>query len=152
VRYRHASELRAELKRFRRDIGSGRVNTGAVTVSARQPSGYVQGAGTVVAAQRVPRRRWPLAIAGLVVLIAASGVVWFATHRSQPLRPEPKPRRLTANPAGNPAMDAHISPDGKYLAYDDQSGIHLQLIDTGENRTIPSPQNLAGWVCLVALT
>src|SRR5437899_3832396 len=46
-------------------------------------------------------------------------------------------------------MDAHISPDGKYLVYDDQAGIHLQVIDTGENRTIPQPQNLAykvtGW-------
>src|SRR5207249_4126665 len=78
-----------------------------------------------------------------------SGLVWFASHRTPPSPPELKPRRLTANPAGNPAMDAHISPDGKYLVYDDQAGIHLQVIDTGENRTIPQPQNLAykvtGW-------
>src|SRR5205823_4151264 len=70
-------------------------------------------------------------------------------HRATAPRPEPKPRRLTANPAGNPAMDARISPDGKYLAYDDQAGIHLQLIDTGETRTVPEPQGLGyrvtGW-------
>jgi Tol biopolymer transport system component len=71
------------------------------------------------------------------------------THRAPPPRPEPKPRRLTANPAGNPATDAHISPDGKYLAYADQAGIHLQVIDTGETRTIPQPQEVGykvtGW-------
>jgi Tol biopolymer transport system component len=90
-----------------------------------------------------------VALAGLVALIAASGLVWFMTHRAPAPRPEPKPRRLTANPAGNPATDPHISPDGKYLAYADQAGIHLQLIDTGETRTIPQPQGLeykvTGW-------
>jgi len=94
------------------------------------------------------RQRWPLALAGLTALIAVSGLVWFATQRSPP-RPETKPRRLTANPAGNPAMDARISPDGKYLAYADQAGIHLEVIDTGESRTIPQPQGLGykitGW-------
>src|SRR5215813_14358728 len=76
-------------------------------------------------------------------------LVWFATRRLPSPRPEPRPRRLTANPAGNPATDPHISPDGKYLAYADQAGIHLQLIDTGETRTIPQPQGveykITGW-------
>src|SRR5205823_12833919 len=89
-------------------------------------------------------------MAGLFALIAVFSWAWFATHRTQPLRPEPKPRRLTANPAGNPTMDAHISPDGKYLAYDDLAGIHLQVIDTGESRVVPQPRGMAyqitGWL------
>jgi DNA-binding winged helix-turn-helix (wHTH) protein/Tol biopolymer transport system component len=97
----------------------------------------------------VAGQRRPLALAGPVALIAIAGLVWFATHRSRPPQPEPKPRRLTANPAGNPATDAHISPDGKYVAYADRAGIHIQLIDTAEDRTIPRPQALgqdaAGW-------
>src|SRR5437773_1905359 len=40
VRYQHASELRAELKRFRRDTDSGRVIAGTVTASAHQSSAY----------------------------------------------------------------------------------------------------------------
>src|SRR5438094_7619560 len=73
VRYQHASDLRAELKRFRRDTDSGRVIAGAVTASARQPSGYVPEAGTgMAAARRVRGRHWPIAVAGLVVLIAVS--------------------------------------------------------------------------------
>jgi eukaryotic-like serine/threonine-protein kinase len=130
LRYQTAAEIRGDLTRLKRDISSGQSAVGAVV-------------------QPFPRRRWPLALAGLVALVAASGLVWFATRRAPPPRPEPKPRRLTANPAGNPATDAHISPDGKYLAYADQAGIHLQLIDTGETRTIPQPQGVghevAGW-------
>jgi len=95
------------------------------------------------------RRRRLMVSAGLLALIAASGLVWFATHRGPARRPEPKFRRLTANPPGNPVMGARISPDGKYLAYADQAGIRLQLIDTSETRTIPRPQGLgyeiAGW-------
>jgi Tol biopolymer transport system component len=82
---------------------------------------------------------------GLVGLALA----WFATHGTPPPRPEPKPRRLTANPAGNPATHARISPDGKHVAYADQRGIHLQLIDTGETWAIPQPQDagheVTGW-------
>ena len=149
MRYQHASEMRAELKRLKRDTDSGRSPVGASVVPAQ---GRPQGTPLqTVHPQRVPlSRHWPLALTGLVALIAVAGLVWFATHRPPPARPEPKPRRLTANPAGNPATDPHISPDGKYLAYADQAGIHLQLIDTGENRTVPPPQGLGhdvtGWL------
>jgi eukaryotic-like serine/threonine-protein kinase len=147
LRCQLAAEIRADLKRLKRDTDSGRSPVGAGLVPARSSADAVPGlAGHP---QGVPlRQRWPLALAALLALIAASGLVWFATRRAPP-RPEPKPRRLTANPPGNPATDARISPDGKYLAYADQAGIHLQLIDTGETRTIPQPQSLGykvtGW-------
>src|SRR5690348_1062837 len=55
VRYQHASDLRAELKRFRRDTDSGRVIAGALTGSARQLSGDVKEADAGIApAQRDP--------------------------------------------------------------------------------------------------
>jgi len=95
------------------------------------------------------RRRMLTVSAGLLALIAAAGLARFATHRWPAQRAEPKFRRLTANPPGNPVTGARISPDGKFLAYADQAGIRLQLIDTGETRTIPRPQGLgyeiAGW-------
>jgi hypothetical protein len=145
----HAPNLWADsAKRLKRDTDSGRSSVGAPLVPAPSPpSAELVPAGHP---QGLPRRqRWPLALGALVALIAALGLVWFATHRAPPPRTEPKPRRLTANPAGNPATDAHISPDGKYLAYADQAGIQLQLIDTGETRTIPQPQGLeykvTGW-------
>jgi len=144
VRYQHASEIRAELKRVKRETDSGRSSVGTDLVPVPQTRERPQRALLRTGHPRgvALRRHWPLALTGLVGLIAVAGLVWFATHRPPPARPEPKPRRLTANPAGNPATDPHISPDGKYLAYADQAGIHLQLIDTGENRTIPQPQGL----------
>ena len=148
LRCQTAAELRADLKRLKRDTGSGRSAAVSVAVAgaSRSPLEEVYGQD---ARGKPALRRWPLALVGLLALIAASGLVWFATNRVPPLRPEPKPRRLTANPAGNPATDVHISPDGKYLAYADQAGIHLQLIDTGESRTISQPQDVGykvtGW-------
>jgi serine/threonine protein kinase/Tol biopolymer transport system component len=141
LRYQSAADLRSELKRLKRDTDSGRSFVGGSLVPAPSPP-----SAQPVSARRPRgvslRQRWPLALAGLVALIAASGLMWFATHRAPPLRPAPKPRRLTANPAGDPATDAHISPDGKYLAYGDQAGIHFQLIDTVDTRTIARPRGL----------
>ena len=42
--------------------------------------------------------------------------------------------QLTANPPDVPVMSAQISPDGKYLAYADPTGIHVRVIDTGETQ------------------
>jgi serine/threonine protein kinase/DNA-binding winged helix-turn-helix (wHTH) protein len=162
LRYQHAADIRTDLKRLKRDTDSGLSPVRAGTL-APSPSlagigepkslevlpspsgrGWSRGAGPGEGAQR-----WPLALAGLLALIAGSGLVWLLTHRTPPPRPEPKLRRLTANPAGNPATDTHISPDGKYLAYADQQGIHLQLMDSGEARTVPPPQSpgyeVTGW-------
>jgi eukaryotic-like serine/threonine-protein kinase len=141
LRYQSASDLLADLKGLKRDVDSGRSSVRAPHVPGPLQRKRPQGVRL--------RQHWPLAVTGLVALIAVAGLVWFATHRPPPPRPEPQPRRLTANPAGHPATDARISPDGKYLAYADQAGIHLQLIDTGENRTISQPQGsgheVTGW-------
>ena len=37
------------------------------------------------------RQRWPLVLTGLLALIAAFGLVWFAIHHGPLLLPEPKP-------------------------------------------------------------
>ena len=106
--------------------------------------------GWLASAVSVPRRlRVSAALVIGGTLLLAPGVAWFGIHRAGPPPPQPKSRRLTANPAGNPAIDAHVSSDGKYLAYSDQAGIHLQLIDSGETRIIPPPQaiqyKITGW-------
>jgi serine/threonine protein kinase/Tol biopolymer transport system component len=148
LRYQVASEMRADLKRLKRDTDSGRSVAEAGLVPAPSPRSDVP-----VSARR-PQSLAPLrfsrrALAVLLFLMVASGLVWFLTRGTSPPRPEAKARRLTANPAGNPATDPHISPDGKYLAYADQAGIHLQLIDTGETKTISQPPDvgykITGW-------
>ncbi|MBZ5593740.1 MAG: protein kinase [Acidobacteriia bacterium] len=122
VRYQTASELRADLKRLRRDTESGK--SAAVPTTRRRPlllAGVLTGLLAVIA----------------IVLIVA----WFAS-RPPAAPPELRERQLTANPADNPVRSALISPDGKYLAYSDLGGIHLKLIATGETRTIAQTE---GW-------
>jgi Tol biopolymer transport system component len=130
VRYQVASEMRADLKRLKRETDSGRV----VPRPGHQP--------TPADFRRGRRRRWPLVIAGtLATALVALALVWFARHRAV-APPELKQRRLTDNSSDNPVQGAAISPDGKYLAYGDNSGIHIKLIETAETQTIRRPPRL----------
>jgi len=75
-------------------------------------------------------QRWPLTLAGLLVLIAASVLGWFLTHRAPPAQPsaELTQKRLTFNSTENRVLNGAISPDGKYLDYSDAAGIHVKLL------------------------
>jgi len=77
-------------------------------------------------------------------LLAATAIVGTAVFTwIFPRRPEPLPqfnqRKLTANSQDSPVLGAAISPDGKYLGYADQGGLHLQLVATGEVQSVAQP-------------
>jgi eukaryotic-like serine/threonine-protein kinase len=126
VRYQSAAELRADLKRLKRDLESGRVTP------------------------PVPRRLSPrLVLAGALVLVLTAIYtgykVWWSSRLppSELLVPESAQRQLTANPHGDAVYTAEMSPDGKYLAYGDLlTGLHLLTIDTGETHTLHTPPDL----------
>jgi Tol biopolymer transport system component len=80
-------------------------------------------------------------LASAVVIAAAVLAYWLTRPPAPP--PEMKERRLTFNPSENAVAQGDISPDGKYLAYGDRTGMHLKLIQTGETRTIPQPEGPA---------
>ena len=85
-----------------------------------------------------PRRfRWWTVAASSLVLIALLGW-WFAKRslRSSPTKPDLKLRQLTTNPPENALRSGTMSPDGKYLVYSDQKGMHVKVIDTGETRPV----------------
>jgi serine/threonine protein kinase/Tol biopolymer transport system component len=87
------------------------------------------------------RRHKSSVIATLLVTLALIGTTtftWFFPRRTAPL-PQFNQRRLTANAQDSPVLDAVISPDGKYLGYADQQGIHLQLVATGGAQSVPLP-------------
>lgn len=85
--------------------------------------------------------RVPALAVGLAALAVAALVWWIARRRNLPPAslPEIKQRRLTSNSSDDPVTGAALSPDGKYVAYSDQSGLHLELIETGETHTFPAP-------------
>jgi eukaryotic-like serine/threonine-protein kinase len=134
LRYQVASEMRTDLKRLKRDTDSGRASVGVGLVPARPSTGALP-----AHPQGVPRRAWPLWLAGsLAALVVGLAVVWFVWLRAGGL--ELKQRQLTTNSSESPVSTAAISPDGKYLAYVDGSGINLRVIETAEVHALPAPQ------------
>ena len=97
-------------------------------------------AGETPALHQTPaQHRWALILGAVVLALAAgAGISRFLAHRPEPL-PQFNQRRLTANPQDLPVNDAAIAPDGKYLGYDDQQGVHVQLLETGQTQTMPMP-------------
>ena len=75
-----------------------------------------------------------------VTWVAASGLALLALARYVPRylahAPELIERELTTNSSEAPVTAAAVSPDGKYLAYADQSGIQLRLTATAEMHTL----------------
>jgi serine/threonine protein kinase len=94
---------------------------------------------------RSSSRRWIAATVAALALLAVAGKFWFA--RRQPLSGENlaqvKFRQLTINSIENPVTSGSISPDGKFLAYVDQQGMHVKDLETGATRAAAQPDGLA---------
>jgi serine/threonine protein kinase len=100
ARYQNAADLRADLKRLRRDTDSGK-STG-------------KGAGT----ERAPRRRqlW-MWVGAAVLAIAVVGSVYKWPTSHQPFGPNLQSITITKLTDTGDVANAVISPDGKYVAY-----------------------------------
>ena len=114
VRFQTAAELGADLKGIEPDVATGAPGT--------------------------PKRGKVRLIAGAVALMltAGAGIAWYLARRPQAIQ-QLNQRKLTANPEDLPVDNAAISPDGKYLGYSDQNGIHVQLLGNREVQTMPWP-------------
>jgi len=88
-------------------------------------------------------RTWALALGVLAAVLIAT-TIFLARHHPRviPVAPEIRLRQLTTNSSENPVIGGAISPDGKYLAYTDTRGLRLKLIESGETRSIPTPEEL----------
>ena len=64
--------------------------------------------------------------------VAAGWLLWRQVSRSKLSRASVILQRLTTNATENRIEASAISPDGKYLAYSDQTGAYLRLLSTGE--------------------
>ena len=132
LRYQTASDLRADLQRFKRDTQSSKI----AAVSGKSPA----------MALPAKSQRWPMlagalsAAAIVAVLVIGYFAGWFAS--AQPYsQAQLKPQQLTANSSEDPVAVTSISPDGKYLLYADLEGLHLRLIASGETQSLPIPDS-----------
>ena len=117
LRYQSAAELRADLEKERRGRQIG--------VRTLQVSG---------------RWKWFAATALLIALIV--GAQWLYPRRHT----EFVEQKLTANSAENSVTSMAVSPDGKYLAYSDNTGIYLKLLRTGETHPVLLPPDFSARV------
>jgi eukaryotic-like serine/threonine-protein kinase len=130
LRYQSASELRADLKRLRRDMDSAEMRAVLGTTSATKPA---------------PRWRnlYMLSIVAAVVIISLAVLFAIRGWRGSQVGPEqamPRQRSVTTNPPENPVYAAAISPDGRYVAYADYTGVFVRLLESGETHSLPLPE------------
>ncbi len=122
LRYQTAAELRTDLVRLKRDSDA----PAAVAPRNNHTTSRV-------------RSRVPAIIVGLGLLLTVLlglTVLGWGSVRSLLFRSELQEIQLTTNSSENPVSAAAISPDGKSLAYADQTGLHLRQIDTGDTHTL----------------
>jgi serine/threonine protein kinase len=118
LRYQHAADLRAELKRLKRDTGSGRIS--ATGTRAAEAPGAPEVAGSPASVTGVQPAAKPsrtkYIVAGVAVLLAAVG---FALYHFKSTSTAPSgPAKITQISHWNKPMDsARLSPDGHAVAF-----------------------------------
>src|SRR5205085_2127827 len=139
LRYQHASEIRTDLLRLKRHTQTVSVAVAGSTSITQQPgppsiqvatARWPSAPAAVAEASKVGnRKQWRIALSAALVIITVLAAAFFArlvVHRPT-TEHQLKQQQLTANSRENAVANGTISPDGKYLAYWDVKGIHLQL-------------------------
>jgi len=80
-----------------------------------------------------------------IALIVIAALVW-AVWRLPLRHTDIIERKLTANLSENSVSSVAVSPDGKYLAYADNTGVYLKLIRTGETHRVHLPPDFSARV------
>ncbi len=148
LRYQHASDIRTDLQRLKRDTDSSR-QTPAAGVEAAGASASVavaaaQGSGSSSVVTVAKQHKVGLGIGGVVAIllvVAAAYGIYALLSRSKPA-PFQNFAVSKATQSGK-ATRAAISPDGKYLLYvvneGGQQGLWLQNIPTNSNTQVVAP-------------
>ncbi|HEV2493427.1 MAG TPA: protein kinase [Terriglobia bacterium] len=131
VRYQHASELRADLKRLQRDVGLERTASSLTTLASRLPAPV----------EARPRRAWPV-----VTVAAAVAVIIAAAILLRPSLPPPSVSGYAQvthdgriKGASNSPLPSPLVTDGPRLYFTEQaeSGFGLAQVSAAGGETAP---------------
>jgi serine/threonine protein kinase/Tol biopolymer transport system component len=127
-------------------------STGDLVVALKElrqekPSGPSKGWSDAapLASPRRGRRFVALAAVALIVVAAVIGVTMWRNRQHASPKPEAVLKQITWNPPENEVIDAAISPDGKFLAYVDRTGLYLRDTDSGDSRQLLAREKLDVW-------
>ena len=149
--------LNAAVKRLRDALGDSADNPCFIETLARRGYRFIAPVNDPTATLKVPaqgpqpaqlirpnqvasraRSYWQIALATSLVLLFGIFGGWQAGHRSA-ASIRLSERRLTANPENEPIMSAALSPDGRYLAFADRTGLFLRVVGSGETHSVAVP-------------
>jgi len=140
--------IETSAKRGYRFLAPVNITTGASEMVSERPTpgepvgsrvrAEPEAAGDEQAPSLQRRGRSYFIMATFAVAVLAGGILW----RVHPSARYPiVEKRITANPAEAPIRAAVVSPDGKYVAYADATGVYLRQIDGGETRPLQLPKD-----------
>jgi len=156
LRYQHASELRADLKRLKRETESGRLSTDS---SSATSAGVTQAAGTSSSKANVPAEpvgstsnsaigtRGKLTVFGIVALGLLVAGVFAAIRFLKRSEAGIDTRNLSIQPVtdhGQAIGFASISPDGRFIAYvrrEKDISLRVKQVATGSEVTVVPDQS-----------
>jgi Tol biopolymer transport system component len=78
-----------------------------------------------------------LLVATVVVAVLVAAILWWWAGRRPDYSPRVVERQITDHPPEDWVTGGAVSPDGRTVAYHDQTGVYLRSLDSGETRAIP---------------